>query len=430
MKKYKVDDVYGVSRWGVPSTYLSRAQVDDRFLNEIMRDQHIVIYGSSKQGKSSLLRTCLRDEDYISVHCSNDWTKEKLYGSILKEIGIDLTESSSITQGSAREHSGNLGGEGKLPWLAKISAGLSSKWSHNSNTTLNSRSIPLDLNSGSDIIRILEDLGFDKFIVVEDFHYLSTQVQRSFASDLKAFYERATSSFIIVGVWLEANRLIVYNGDLASRITSIPADTWTLDEMAKVIRSGEPHMNARFAPAVVNALTERAQFNIGTLQEAVRQMFLTRSIYNTPEVTATFDEVPEVEAAYAYVAEQLASRYANVIKKFSEGLRDQALHMYKWVMHAVIYASAEERRAGLKTMDIVRHVQTYHPRGARVFQNSIISALTNVAKVQSHADITPIVFDYDDTHTRLSVVDNGFLVYLDSTVVNESSSFLASFSNE
>jgi hypothetical protein len=33
-------------------------------------------------------------------------------------------------------------------------------------------------------------------------------------------------------VWLEANRLVVYNGDLAGRITSIPADTWSAEELA------------------------------------------------------------------------------------------------------------------------------------------------------------------------------------------------------
>ncbi len=76
---------------------------------------------------------------------------------------------------------------------------------------------------------------------MEDFHYLPAAIQREFASDLKAFYERPTSvSFIIVGVWLEANRLIVYNGDLAGRLTSIPADTWQMHELDEVVRRGQP----------------------------------------------------------------------------------------------------------------------------------------------------------------------------------------------
>ena len=67
-----------------------------------------------------------------------------------------------------------------------------------------------------------------------------------------------------------------------------------------------------------------------------------------------FDDVGEVKTAYEYVADQLAARYANVISQFSEGLRDQELHMYKWIMHTVITAEPAQRRAGLKAQDMYR----------------------------------------------------------------------------
>jgi hypothetical protein len=40
---YKLNEVYGIARARVPKTYISRPDVDDRFLDEITRDQHIVI---------------------------------------------------------------------------------------------------------------------------------------------------------------------------------------------------------------------------------------------------------------------------------------------------------------------------------------------------------------------------------------------------
>lgn len=255
-------------------------------------------------------------------------------------------------------------------------------------------------------------------------------MQKEFANDLKAFYERSDVSFIIVGVWLEANRLIVYNGDLAHRLTSIPADTWSQDELLAVVRAGEPLMNAQFSDDVASDLVARAQLNVGQLQEALRQMFLNRNIFATTDELTVFDDPAEVRAAYEYVAEQLAGRYANSINKFSEGLRDQKLHMYKWVMHAVISAPPAERRAGLKAMDIVRHVQANHPQGSSIYPNNVHNALGNVGKVQSHAEITPIIFDFDLAHQRLTVVDNGFHVYLDGTPKEVASSYLASFANE
>ena len=91
----KLDQVYGIARQAVPLTYVSRSKVDDRFLNEITRDQHIVIYGSSKQGKTSLLLTALRPEDYVAVQCAIDWSKEAVYRAILKEVGVSVARDAN-----------------------------------------------------------------------------------------------------------------------------------------------------------------------------------------------------------------------------------------------------------------------------------------------------------------------------------------------
>jgi hypothetical protein len=138
-----------------------------------------------------------------------------------------------------------------------------------------------------------------------------------------------------------------------------------------------------------------------------------------------------VEAAYAYVADELASRYANVISQFSEGLRDQELHMYMWIMHSVISADHEQCSAGLKAQDIVRHIDSVHPtRQGNLAPNNVTAALKNVAKVQHHAKTQPIVFDYDETHARLRVVDNQFLLYLASTDRDVALGHLPTFPNE
>ncbi|OOB89895.1 hypothetical protein B0T42_14880 [Rathayibacter sp. VKM Ac-2630] len=418
-----------MSRRRLPLTYVKRPKVDDRFVNELGRENHIVVYGSSKQGKTSLLLSAMDGLDHLVVQCSTEWTKEKLYAAILKEAGVTLVDSTTRARGSSNEIGSEIEGEVSASVFAKFRAKIAGKMTDTNEENVVERAIPIDLGSAADMIRLLEELEFGRFIVVEDFHYLSVEVQKAFSSDLKAFYERSNFSFIIVGVWLEADRLIVYNGDLAHRITSIPADQWTDDELAEVVKEGEPLMNAHYSDAAVELLVWRAQKNVGQLQEAVRQLFLERGIYETTDETVHFEDVDEIDRAFAYVADQLAGRYANSINKFSEGLRDQTLHMYKWVMHAVIAAPAEDRRAGLKAMDIVRHVQDHHPKGS-ISPNNIHAALANVVKVQNHAEITPIILDYDLTHRRLTVVDNGFHVYLDGTRTAEVMSYLASFANE
>ena len=53
-KVWRVAEVFGINR-SLPVNYVERKGIDDKLVDNLTRDQHIVIYGSSKQGK-----TCLR----------------------------------------------------------------------------------------------------------------------------------------------------------------------------------------------------------------------------------------------------------------------------------------------------------------------------------------------------------------------------------
>ena len=60
------DEVFGISR-DLPLNYVDRTNVDMKLIENLTREKHIVIYGSSKQGKTSLRKHCLQESDYIVV---------------------------------------------------------------------------------------------------------------------------------------------------------------------------------------------------------------------------------------------------------------------------------------------------------------------------------------------------------------------------
>jgi hypothetical protein len=95
--------------------------------------------------------------------------------------------------------------------------------------------LELDPSDVNDAIAALNKIKFAKFIVLEDFHYLPTETQKDFAVALKAFHEGSKFCFIIIGIWLEENRLVVYNGDLTGRVVAINADQWSDSELREVI---------------------------------------------------------------------------------------------------------------------------------------------------------------------------------------------------
>ena len=94
---YKVAEVYGISR-DIPRTYQERVDVDDKLIDNLTRDKHVVIFGSSKQGKTCLRLHCLNDDDYIVVQCQSNWTMDQVGAAILKNVG-SIVRHSMISNG-------------------------------------------------------------------------------------------------------------------------------------------------------------------------------------------------------------------------------------------------------------------------------------------------------------------------------------------
>lgn len=207
---YSTSEVFGISR-ELPLNYITRKNVDASLIENLTRDKHLVIYGSSKQGKTSLRKHCLEETDYIVIQCSNKWSLSELHSAILKQVGYEVTQSKTRAA------------SGKYRILAKVSAAVwgaginvegAKEWEKSSSTT--TQPLELDPEDVNDIIKALQ--GFQKFIVLEDFHYLNVETQKDFSVALKAFHEKSKLCFIVVGVWLEEGRLTVYNGDLPEEL--------------------------------------------------------------------------------------------------------------------------------------------------------------------------------------------------------------------
>ena len=108
---HTTDEVFGISR-DLPLNYVDRKNVDEKLVDNLTREKHIVIYGSSKQGKTSLRKHCLQEPDSIVVQCSNRWGIEDILSNILKRAGFKITQSEKKT----------ISGRNKI-WFFAVSGG-------------------------------------------------------------------------------------------------------------------------------------------------------------------------------------------------------------------------------------------------------------------------------------------------------------------
>jgi hypothetical protein len=407
------DDVYGITR-DLPLNYVEREAVDHRLLENLSAQKHIVIYGSSKQGKTSLRKHCLAEDDYIVVQCSNKWNLATLHEAILKRAGFTVTQSTTRTTSGTLKLTAQAG-------IKVLGTGgeVSSEFEgdHARETTV--APMELDPSDTNDLISALASIHFSKFIVLEDFHYLPNETQRDFSVALKALHEGSKLSVIIIGVWLEENRLVVYNGDLTGRLVPIDADRWTSDELTEVVQKGADLLNIGFSERFVFRLLGESYSSVYTVQEACRRVCRSEHVFETQGAYRVVGDAADAATIVATIVDEQSARYRAFLRHFADGFQDSELRMYQWILLPVLSAVPADLQGGLTYPEIRKELQTHHPLGKSLNLGNLTIALQSAANLQVKKDIKPLILDYDDTNRRLRVVDRGFLIWLSRQRVSD-----------
>ena len=418
-ESHKTSEVFGIQR-DVPENYITRDDVDNVFVNSLTESKHIVIYGSSKQGKTSLRKYNLRADEYITITCSNTTTLSHLQSAILKEAGYTVEQSSTRTISGESKINAHIRG-GINIGVARIGSDVGGEITSADGTAITEIALELDPSDTNDIIRALRDISFEKFIVIEDFHYLPIKTQEEFSFALKAFHENSSLTFIIVGVWLDENRLVQYNGDLTGRVLAVDADRWSAEQLREVIAKGEELLNIRINSDTAEAIVTSCFESVYIVQSACYQVCVDAGVYSTAAEPKEIGAGADVTSIVQSIVNEQSARYEAFLNAFSEGFQETQLEMYRWLLLPILAASSTQLEAGLSWSTVKRLIDEHHP-ASPINAGSLIQALKYVSSLQTTKKINPIIIDYDQTKKRLNVVDRGFLIWLnyqDRTSVRE-----------
>ncbi len=417
-KIHTVDDVFGVSR-EVPLNYVSRDHVDRKFIDSLSRNVHVVIYGSSKQGKTSLRKHCLSDDDYNVISCQNRWNTAELHSAILRNIGYSVKQSTAKNVSGLHKINVTFEGKAGIPLFTEAKGGGAYEFSNTATTTENYKNLELDPSDVNDIVRALEEIKYNKFIVLEDFHYLPDETQRDFSFSLKAFHEKSKITFIIVGVWREENRLITYNGDLTDRVISVDVDTWSESNLSDVISAGEALLNVVFDKQFREDLIRRSFDSVHIVQESCRRALRAEGIFNTQQQNRIVASKISASEMIQEVVNDQGGRFNGFLMNFSDGFQQTDLEMPKWIIFVILTSTIEQLTEGLRLREISRRIKEKHPSGDDLNNGNITQALNSASSLQVRKNIRPIIIDYDSANRNLHVVDKGFLIWLDNQDRNE-----------
>ena len=112
------------------------------------------------------------------------------------------------------------------------------------------------------------------------------------------------------------------------------------------------------------------------------------------------------------VVDQQGGRYRSFLSQFASGFQETRLEMYKWLLYPILTAEPEKLEEGFKYAELRRAMKEHHPLKEGLTLGNLTQALQSTASLQVAKDIKPIILDYDQTNSRLNVVDRGFVIWL------------------
>lgn len=416
----KLEQVFGVSTGNVLS-YLEREDVDGRFVEALKADKQIIVYGSSKQGKTSLVQKYLPYSKNIVVRLTPKMSIADIYASVLRQLGIRLKTGITDTQGRESAVSLKAGFKALIPIFGGGEASTEGRVKATNELASDYEEVPFNLELPQDVSELVRKVKSQKAIILENFHYLNDEGQKQLAYDLRTFQE-LNIRFVILGVWREKNRLVQFNGDLIDRIIEIPVEPWHETDFYKVAEKGEKELRVKISPEILGRCCEASFSSIGVFQELLKEMCLLAGIRETQDIEHELSNSDTLARAIERKAQEYAARHQRALESIAAGNvgggggREgrQPLYLPYYLVKVILQSGYDALAEGMRRATIQERIQKIHHRPDKedVRASDMSNLLHNLAALQSAKNISPPIIDYDQNTKMLQVVDSTFYFFL------------------
>ena len=165
----------------------------------------------------------------------------------------------------------------------------------------------------------------------------------------------------------------------------------------------------RFDPDFKSELIKESYGSVYIVQEMCRLARVGLGVHHTQATTTEVGKGITTRELVKEVVDQQGGRYKSFLSQFASGFQETRLEMYKWLLYPILNAEPEKLEEGFKYADLRRAMKEHHPLGEGLNLGNLTQALQSTASLQVAKDIKPIILDYDQTNSRLNVVDRGFV---------------------
>lgn len=396
-RNIRVESVFGRRSGANPLSYILRP-VENSLRTALAESQYeaIVVYGSSKSGKSSLLRSVLPADRCTFVQATDSLDRTSLYNSILNRAGaidtlVSLDETTdNVTRGFSLSPA-NWFGFKKERTRGKRAGG-------------ERRGIPLDYRSTDAVVQRYIDAAGSKPIVIDNFHYIrSTELQSSIATDIRVFAE-AGVKVILIGTWSGQNYILRRNRDLSGRVLALSIEPWTDEELGAVATKGASVLNLSLTDSVLRVFERSPAGSVSVLQDAARQYLHSLGIHTRVDQTRRLSEEWELREAFRKKSDSLKDDTADTLRALTKfgGKDHYQKSLLYWILVVFLRQSESGNSEGVKTS---RLVELLADSGISATQQDIEDKIGASFIEWQHTEFQTPLMALNESNGRLCITD-------------------------
>lgn len=413
----QLEDVFGVTSKQILS-YVTRSQVDDSFRQALTSHKQIIVYGSSKQGKTALVSKHLPYDDHLLVSLTPKTQLVDIYQSILSRAGVRIV--TEVVERTSTESTLSVLARFKalIPLFAEAETKVGGETKAGSEKETNYEAVPVNLELPQTVADLLARTRSRKWVILENFHYLPEDVQQQFAFDLRAFQELGVR-FVILGVWREKNRMAQFNGDLLDRTVEVPVEPWTEEDFRRVARAGGAHLNLEFSDTLLAATISASFSSIGVFQELLRLICVNAGVPREQADHIVLADLQSLEQAIKTKTNDYGARHERALEAIAAGhnsggpKNDQApLFLPYYMVRCLLEHGFDGIASGVRKQTMWEWIRAIHHRAQDVRSSDMTNLLGGTGNLQSAKSISPPILAYDAQQRILQVVDSTFYFFI------------------
>lgn len=367
-----------------------------------------LITGSSKTGKTTLYKRVLQtlEKEPIVVRCDSTLDTDDFWKKPLETLNFDRLANISESELSESSVAGKVGGKLGWSWLAGLIGEVSLGVKKNSSET-ESREKIVSQPSASHLVPLLK--YSNAILVVEDFHYLTEEIQRQIFQQWKTFTDQQVS-ILVVGTTHHGVDLAYANPDLVGRIEQIDLGRWESKDLCEIATKGFIQMGINIPAQITNLLARESSGLPIITQQACSQLFFDQGIATVKIGAKIVFTRQQAYSALHNMAVRKYKQFESWYSRLTDGPRKKNRKYNTYEIILLIFA-LDPLKFELKRHEIDNRilklglVESKIPPAASI--NSTLSALERFQK-----SIGFELLEWSKRDKKIYVLEPSFLYYL------------------